>query len=145
MLLEIELIPKTSFFNNVRSLVSESEWDSIRMNCYKAAKFKCEICDGVGPKWPVECHEAWEYKKGTQRLIRLIALCPSCHEVKHLGLARFKGRYEEAIKHLQKVNKISYREAIEAEDDAFSTWRRRNKTNWKLDISFLTTTNPQGI
>lgn len=88
MKLTIELVPSTSWFSNLRSLLSSEEWDKIRRGCYKNANYKCEICSGVGPKHPVECHETWEYdeKQGIQKLIGLIALCPSCHEVKHVGL-----------------------------------------------------------
>ena len=40
-------------------------------------------------------HEVWDYDdaRRVQRLVRLIALCPACHEVKHLGLAAKRGRH----------------------------------------------------
>jgi hypothetical protein len=35
-----------------------------------------------------------------QRLERMIALCPSCHRVKHMGKARIDGKYDAALRHL---------------------------------------------
>jgi hypothetical protein len=48
----------------------------------------------------------WDYDDGRQeqRLVRLIALCPACHEVKHLGLAAKRGRHAASLAHLAKVN-----------------------------------------
>ena len=59
--LTIELVPKTSWFTNLRSLVSKEQWDKIRNKVYWKAGYKCEICGSKGPKWPVECHEIWHY------------------------------------------------------------------------------------
>lgn len=142
--LKCELIPRTSFFTNVRSEVTPQKWDKLRRHCYKKAGHKCEICGGKGSKWPVECHEVWSYKvykkdrtKGIQKLVRLIALCPSCHEVKHIGLAQLRGRMDKALKHLTKVNKVTEEEAHEIVDEAVEIWERRNEVSWKLDLSHL--------
>ena len=55
------LIPKQSFYNNVRSSFSTKKWDRLRKDCYKAAFYKCEVCGGVGSAHPVECHEVWDF------------------------------------------------------------------------------------
>ena len=59
MLLTVELVPETAWFKNLRFEVSPLHWDEIRTKCYVAAGWKCEVCGGKGPKWPVECHEVW--------------------------------------------------------------------------------------
>lgn len=139
MRLNIELIPATSFFTNVRSLVTQAEWDVIRKKCYKEAGYQCEICQGKGPKWPVECHEIWNYDEDTeiQKLKGLIALCPACHEVKHFGLAQVRGRHEQAKKHLMKINECTETVAHGIIKHAFARWRQRNCIDWKLDTSYL--------
>lgn len=137
MKLTIELVPSTSWFSNLRSLLPSEEWDKIRKNCYKNANYKCEICGGIGPSHPVECHEEWQYKDGIQKLIRLIALCPNCHKTKHYGFARISGKEAEAKKHFMNVNSISEKEADEYINEAFEIWNQRSKTNWKLDIAIL--------
>jgi hypothetical protein len=140
--LTIELVPETCWFSNVRSEVSPEEWDRIRKDVYEKAGHRCQVCGGVGPKHPVECHEIWEYddKARTQRLASLIALCPSCHEVKHIGLAQVKGNERRARSHLATVNGWSTDYAADYIRDAFETWRERSRRKWKLDISYLTKT-----
>lgn len=141
--LTIELIPETSFFDNVRSKVSKDEWDVIRKKSYKRANYKCEICgdSGInqGYKHPVECHEIWKYDddNDVQQLVGLISLCPHCHKVKHVGLAKVNNELDIVITQLIKVNDISREDAIRYIDNSFSIWRERSKKNWRVDISML--------
>jgi hypothetical protein len=139
MKLTIELVPKTCWFSNVRSQVTKADWEILKKETSKNAKRKCEICAGRGPKWPVECHEVWSYddKKKIQKLERLIALCPSCHEVKHIGFAGTRGRSYIATEHLANVNDISVDDATDYVHGAFVLWRDRSQYNWELDISWL--------
>ena len=134
-----ELVPSTSWFTNLRSQLPKTEWDIIRKQVYQDAGMKCEICSGRGQKHPVECHEVFKYDEtnGIQKLVRLIALCPACHSVKHIGLAQVRGRYEEALKHLSEVNNITIDEARELADNAFKDWERRSGMDWELDLSAL--------
>lgn len=138
-LLTIELVPETCWFSNVRSNVSAEEWKRLRTENSKLAGYRCEICNGQGPKWPVECHEKWEYEDDNkiQRLVGLISLCPSCHEVKHMGLAGIKGRRSEAIAHLAAVNNWSDQETHEYVEEQFRVWKERSKHAWTLDITWL--------
>lgn len=140
--LTIELVPSTSWFENVRSLVSPGEWDALRKATYQAAGHRCEICGGRGSKWPVECHERWEYDETTrvQKLVGLIALCPDCHRVKHFGLARVKGEQEQAGQWLMKVNGWTRRQAYDHVQAAFALWERRSEGPWEVDISWLKST-----
>jgi 5-methylcytosine-specific restriction endonuclease McrA len=143
MKLTIELVPKSSWYTNVRSNVSKERWDELRFECYRKAKYKCEICGETGKKQgyehDVECHEIWEYndEKKIQRLAGLIALCPKCHKVKHIGLSMLNNEYESSVKHLRKVNKWSKRKTENYVDDCFNTWNERSQYNWTLDITYL--------
>lgn len=144
MKLVVELVPETCWFKNLRSLLKPAQWDLLRRDTYQKAHHRCEICGGKGKKWPVECHEVWEYleKKKVQRLVRLIALCPACHEVKHFGFAQINGRAPQALQHLAKVNGISDKKALQHIDDAADTWRKRSEDEWFVDLSWL---KEQGI
>jgi hypothetical protein len=141
--LKLELIPQTSFFKNLRSELSEEKWDKIRNIVYRRAGRVCEICGGVGPKWPVECHEIWSYdeKSKIQKLEKLIALCPACHTCKHFGLATMRGLREDATLHLMKVNDISREDAEIHIAEEFRIWEHRNTIQWSLDISKVTNFN----
>lgn len=137
--LTIELVPKTCWFSNVRSNVSRSEWDRLRKASAAQAQYKCEVCGGQGQRWPVECHEIWDYDDDSARqtLTGLISLCPACHEVKHMGFTELKGKRIPATAHLSIVNRWSYQQAEEYVARAFQVWRMRSKQGWTLDISWL--------
>jgi hypothetical protein len=137
--LTIELVPQTCWFSNVRDQVSPQDWDRIRRQVYENADRRCEVCGGRGPRHPVECHEVWEYDEaaGVQRLVRMVALCPACHEVKHIGLAGIRGRADLASEHLARVNGWSSEVADRYIQEAFATWRSRSARSWSLDVASL--------
>lgn len=138
-LLELELVPSSSWFNNVRAVLTQKQWDNLKSQVASKAWNVCEICGGVGPKHPVECHEIWHYddRNLIQKLVGMSALCPACHMVKHMGLARINGNSELAVKHFMKVNKLERKEAEDYITNAFKVWAARSKKQWKLDISSL--------
>jgi hypothetical protein len=137
--LTVELVPKTSWYNNVRALVDELGWDRIRRQVYRQADYRCEVCGGRGPEHPVECHEVWRYDDRTrvQLLIRMIALCPACHEVKHLGFANVKGKGAQARAHLARVNGWTPAQADAYISEAFRVWAQRSGGPWTLDLEGL--------
>lgn len=136
--LTIELVPAGSWHSNLRSIVP-GRWDDLRRRCYMASEYRCEICNGRGPNHPVECHERWEYDddRHIQKLVGLIALCPACHEVKHMGLARVNGNERRAKRHLTIVNGWTSRQASQYIDEAFNLWRERSVYDWHTDISWI--------
>ncbi len=137
--LTVELVPQTCWFSNVRDHVSKAEWDSLRRPAYRKANYVCEICGGRGPEWPVECHEIWHYddKKHIQKLVGLIALCPNCHEVKHIGLTGLRGKGELAKEHLAKVNNWTKEQTDIYLESMWAIWRKRSQHQWKLDFTWL--------
>lgn len=139
--LGINIIPSTSWYNNVRSNFSKEDWDVLRKACYKKAGYKCEICSGRGHEWPVECHEVWAFddEKHIQKLVRLIALCPMCHRCQHPGKAGLDGFGDEIIRHYCKVNKVSIAETHKDYDKAWKVWQERSVFDWELDVSVLLT------
>ena len=138
--LTIELVPKTQWFTNVRSQVSKEDWDYLRRESYKSAGYRCEICGGVGDSHPVECHEIWNYDDNDliQKLEGLISLCPSCHEVKHIGLTQLRGKYEQARKHMSFVNRWGDERCEYYVDLCFIEWKFRSRFEWDLDLTWLT-------
>jgi hypothetical protein len=125
--------------NNVRTILTAAQWDIIRKQVAAAAWDVCQICGGVGPAHPVECHEIWEYNDTTkvQKLAGMIALCPDCHMVKHFGFARVSGKEDIAFKHFMKVNSLKKIQAEAEITRAFDTWRKRSNIDWTLDLSGL--------
>jgi ssDNA-binding Zn-finger/Zn-ribbon topoisomerase 1 len=143
MKLTIELVPRTAWYSNVRSNVTKDQWDKIRKQSYEKAGHKCEVCKDKGTnqgfRHNVECHEIWDYNDKTkkQTLTGMVSLCPKCHEVKHIGLAQIKGRFDLAVEQLMKVNDISLQEAHKYIDSSFNIWSERSEHDWELDITYL--------
>lgn len=137
--LTIELVPETCWVSNVRTCVSERDWDRIRKASYKVAGNKCEICKGQGPTHPVECHEVWAYDDKTriQKLERMISLCPSCHRVKHFGLSQLRGLGQITLSHLAKINEWDLTKAHLYTVWAMEVWEERSGKTWRLDLSLL--------
>lgn len=153
--LSIELVPKSAWGRNLRTLLESyrrttpeaspfASWDFLRKQAYANAGNRCEICSGRGPKWPVECHEVWEYRAPsspsspwTQRLVRLIALCPDCHQVKHIGLAKVRGMDKIAIAHLRLVNGWTDAQVAQHILESNAVWVERSKKSWVLDLGGL--------
>jgi hypothetical protein len=139
--LTVELVPATAWGDNLRSRLTPARWDELRKAQYKLANYCCEICGGKGSKHPVECHEVWEYddEKLTQKLLRLIALCPRCHRVKHAGrtITTSPRGEAEVMEWLMRVNRWGTPEAKHHLASAFDLWRTRSQFKWTLDISVL--------
>jgi 5-methylcytosine-specific restriction endonuclease McrA len=137
--LTIELVPQTCWFSNVRSEVSSADWTRLKHETFQSAHYQCEICGGRGPQHPVECHEVWQYddENHCQTLIRLMALCPACHECKHIGFAHTRGRGPIAAKHLANVNGWTIEQTVAYIDECFAVWQQRSQWEWDLDIGYL--------
>ncbi len=132
----VELVPKTSFYTNIRSQVTKDAWDWLRKETYKQAGYKCEGC---GIKGRMEAHEIWHYddKIHIQKLHGLVCLCSLCHMCHHLGFASIKGKLPEVMEHLQKINKWNKAETNLYVEIVFEIWSARSRYNWDIDLSFL--------
>lgn len=139
--LTIELVPSTCWFSNVRSAISEGRWKILQGVFFKRANYLCEICGERGPHWPVELHERWLYVENelsnTQKLVGLQALCPGCHEVKHIGLATLNGKKDAAVERLMRINGWRMLHAEDYITNAMELWARRSKKVWQFDLAYL--------
>lgn len=137
--LQIELVPQSCWYSNTRKHLKKRYWDTIRKYHYSKANNLCEICGGKGENHPVECHEVWIYNEKTlvQKLGYFQAICPLCHEVKHIGLAGILGNGIRAFKRFKKLNNFDKETAAEIIKAVFKQWRIRSQFKWKLDIERL--------
>jgi hypothetical protein len=134
----VDMVPKSAWCSNLRSLLSALEWKRVQQASFRRARWRCECCGGKGPQWPVECHERWSFgADGVQRLADVLALCPDCHEATHMGLAQVKGRLAEALGHYSRVNKIPVERAHGQFDQAADVWKSRSAKTWLFDVGHL--------
>lgn len=137
--LTVELVPAKQWGDNLRSHLTRTEWDDLRQACYKRANHRCEICGGVGRNHPVECHEIWDYNDSAmiQTLTGLIALCPACHGVKHIGRAAATGNLHKALLHIMQVNEWPGELAEEYVGRQFQIHSIRSQFNWVINLDWL--------
>lgn len=136
--LTIELVPRTSWFNNMRKMIPRPEWDKIRRRTYAEYGHRCGIC---GFKGRLNCHEIWRYDdySHVQKLHGFIALCDLCHHVKHIGFAgvlatRGELDYGSVVRHFMNVNDCD-RETFEKHREvAFDQWKQRSQHQWNVDL-----------
>lgn len=137
--LTVELVPFGQWFDNVRARLKPGQWDQLKQACFIKAGYRCEICNGVGRKHPVECHEIWHYddENHVQTLTGLISLCPSCHRVKHIGNAARMGYLEPTLKHMAKINKWPLYMAEAYAEVCMDQWAWRSTFSWSLNLDWL--------
>lgn len=131
-----DMLPSSTWEQNIRTVLGTDMWDRIRKHAYKASGFRCEIC-GEGGK--LEAHEKFQLinETATQKLVKIMALCPLCHKVHHLGIARRLGMIHEVKAHLLRINRWTPRELESAIQEAYETWEQRSEWDWQLDLSWL--------
>jgi hypothetical protein len=139
----VDPVPTSCWFTNVRSCVSQRDWERLRRMITTRAWRRCEIChrgqDPESGRW-LEAHERWAYNdsRHIQALRRLICLCTDCHTATHFGLATINGKDAEAFKHLCTVTGMSADQARQHVTAAFALWKERSATAWELDLSIIT-------
>lgn len=132
----IELVPKTCFYTNVRSAVSEENWDYLRKDAYRRYNWKCSVC---GTKGRMEAHEIWHYDDGThiQKLHDIVSVCNDCHMLYHLGFASIKGKLNDCKKRLCKLNNWDMATTNEFVDIVFEIHAQRSRFQWDIDLTWL--------
>lgn len=137
--LTIELVPLTSWYNNMRSIMNKQQWDILRRKVYADYAYKCGICGTNNVT--LNCHEIWEYddQNHIQKLKGFITLCRLCHWVKHIGLAGIRASegqldFEEIITHFMSVNGCGRQTFESHRSEAFKTWEERSKHQWQLEL-----------
>lgn len=139
MKLEIDLVPSTAWYSNLRTKIPKKEWDKIRKQSYADVNHKCAICGADGR---LNCHEIWEYDdmENIQKLNGFIALCNDCHMIKHIGFAGIqasKGLLDmnKLIEHFIKINSVDRKTFDAHKRKAFEVWSERSQKEWITDLA----------
>lgn len=83
--LTVEPVPRTTAGKSLSRILPKHHWAHISRRVRDEHCYKCAVCEVLGQKGGIHCHEEWEYDEaaGVQRLRALIPLCRLCHRVKH--------------------------------------------------------------
>jgi DNA polymerase III epsilon subunit-like protein len=147
--LEVSLIPAKSWGQNVRAVVSEGSWFSLRSkfgavfdpygNYLEPAKpLVCSGCEKIVSE-SLHLHEKWEFddKNLVQKLVGFLAVCEDCHNAIHMGRSNIVGLGESAKAHLKKVNGWTDSQLNKHLENASSQWVKRIGIKYQLDLSWL--------
>ena len=131
--LTIELIPEGAWGSNLRKRLPKKDWDTLRHDCYERANYHCIICGDK--KDNLDAHEVWDFNipTKTQTLVDIIALCKSCHLVKHIKHAEAEGKLDIAKRHFYKINKCDTDTFAQHYIETKDLFEKRNKVDkWEL-------------
>lgn len=134
--LNFQLVPDGCWYTNLRSALPREAWDKLRRAAYARAGGRCSICGATGR---LEAHEVWSYDDFScvQKLETVIAVCPACHAVIHIGRTALLGKEKEAQAHFMKVNGCTQSEYHAALGEANRVHAERSRREWVTDISAL--------
>jgi Domain of unknown function (DUF5710) len=141
-ILYIDMIPYHCH-GNVRSNVSEEEWEAIKYTVRDRSNFVCELCGKDCKKNGNEsphCHERFSYNMNTkvQKLERFLCVCVDCHNVIHWGRSNIMGDGDRTREHLKKIRKMTDDEADSHIRNAYKLrWEREMVDELALDLSIL--------
>lgn len=131
------MIPKKSFYANLRKVLTKNKWDSLRNFVYEKDSYKCSICGISGVK--LEAHENWkyDYENSIQKLQDVNALCKMCHSNIHLGLAAIlahesKLDFHKLVEHWCKTNNEEITRFRDYQIKVMRLWDLRNQFEWKI-------------
>lgn len=104
--LKIQFLPSILSGHNARTELDREEWDTVRKRVYSDYDYNCGFCGKHTSS--LDAHEVWELTDGGNgllkvKLVNIIACCPLCHLVVHIGFAKNKGIEENALKQFLKV------------------------------------------
>ena len=153
MPLQMEIVPETAWYFNLRKMFSASTWDLIRNRVYAEFFYKCPYCEKEfwndvpeeSIKRPVgggmHAHEIWRYDDEThiQHINGIVALCPTCHSIKHMVLTLKKIeageiKQEDIIGHFCMVNNCNPSDFSEALEWEMQIYGERSRYNWVCNI-----------
>lgn len=137
--LTIELTPASAPHVDVRRQAGRAVWAHIARTALRRAHGACGVCGAGERADELTCHPVYHYDLDAQvgRLDEIIALCPACLQVKHVGRAFIHGHYREARAHLARVNGWTTERAERYVRESFRTWEQRSEHAWTFDVSML--------
>lgn len=136
----INLTPKTAQGVGLMNLLTDKQYQMLRLVCLKRSNCCCTACgskhglDGKG----LYLHEFWDWNAQTceQRLIRVIPLCESCNHAMHWSYANRIGCFSKALDHYLTINgkTLSRLQLDSLLDLVYEIYHLRSKLVWQVNI-----------
>ena len=132
MKLELELVPSSAFFKNLRNSLG-LKWGKVSNAVRSHYGYQCQLCLFKGKHSQVHLHETWEYNDEThiQRLKEFKCVCETCHNVIHWGRSQVSGKnMEKLLEHARTVNGCSAHDFKKHVKKSFEIWEERSQHEW---------------
>jgi hypothetical protein len=139
-------IPFPLWGQNLRKIMKQGEWKTIRKSLIEERGLTCETCGKVIEKSrDIKTHEDWVYdiskNPAVAHLTKLILSCWHCHAIEHFGATKnmvasgllSQRAIDETISHFCNLNKATPEEFRKHHDDVFEIWSQMNELNWIID------------
>ena len=133
----VEFQPKSCWCRKVQYAIQRIDRERVQDFVFGRTNRTCETCGVQDVEREFHMHGRWIYENGSQRLVRLMALCEKCYESTHLGTAHHNGRRNEAMSHFKSVTKKTDAECQAHVDSAYQVLETLNMQVWEVDLSVL--------
>lgn len=139
----LNLIPKTLWYLNLRSLLTEQRWKKLSLSIREEQDWTCQAC-GISIKQLKQkkyfhCHEMWDFddEKQEVKLLCLITLCSHCHMATHFGFSSINNKSQQSIKQIMKVNHWDRQTINYYLEGMFEQWMQRSNKQWKINMDSI--------
>lgn len=141
-----DVLPASAWGSNLRGILSGAAWAKLREPVVEAALGRCQICGATPRTRRPDCHEQWAFGlrdegEGSfipvQHLVRLVALCPGCHAVQHVGLAGLRDQLDQVRARLARLNHWDAGAVAADLTRADQRFQLLEQVPWDLDLGVL--------
>jgi DNA helicase-2/ATP-dependent DNA helicase PcrA len=133
--LSFEFVPQNLWCKNLRSELSQTDWDTIKKNVRE--KGECAFCHTKTDQ--LDAHERWIYDDvhHIQKLLEIVPVCKSCHAAIHFGFTNTRGQEaaEKAMQWFMDINHLTELEAFTEYENACDLWTERSEYQWAQEFN----------
>ncbi len=148
--LNIELVPFTMHYKNVRAVLATEVWYKVCDIAHAKHDYRCCECGRNRREVKLECHETWEFiwekrevspgyfkKVAIMKMTNLLSLCHLCHMGKHIKFAERNGELPQVREHLMKTYNISRLQFWWKVQKSVAVVRKQSRYTYQLDLTYL--------
>ena len=125
-------IPRSSWGLSLARIATASSWKSLLEARRLATSGRCELCGDLQER--LELHEVWRFLDDRQELSDIYALCRSCHQTQHMGLAQAQGNLLWVFRQLRRLWGFPPADAEDLYEQLRLRWERHSLTHWKVVV-----------
>jgi hypothetical protein len=138
--LNIELVPYTMHYKNVRAVVPGEVWHVVCDITHQMHNRRCCKCRRSAVEARLECHEVWSFTTSpapVMKMTGMLSLCHLCHMGKHIKFAELNGELPATRTHLMKYHQLTPLQFWWKVQKAVAKVRQLSRYEYSLDLTYL--------